>query len=225
MDRGLKERLIGAAVLVALGVWLIPLILDGPRIDPNSESAGLELPGAGEPAPLRTQTIRLDEPAEAPGERIAAEPVRPAETGALPAVGEAPPVASAPEPARATVTPPASAPGADRVTEERSTASTAAPAPQTATAIASAPRPAPAAGDWMVQLGSFGEEENARRLAERVSGYGYSAEISPHRAGGRTMHRVRIGPYETRPRAEAVVSSLSAHGFVAQVVVADGAAQ
>jgi DedD protein len=223
MDRGLKERLIGAAVLVALGVWLIPLILDGPRIDPTSESSGLELPGAGEPAPLRTQTIRLDEPAEAQVERVAAEPVRPAETGAPPAAGETPPAASATEPARATATQSASESSADRVAEERGSASTAAPAPQTATA--SAPRPAPSAGDWMVQLGSFGEEENARRLAERVSGYGYSAEISPHRAGGRTMHRVRIGPYETRPRAEAVVSSLSAHGFVAQVVVADGAAQ
>jgi DedD protein len=223
MDRGLKERLIGAAVLVALGAWLIPLILDGPRIDPTGESVGLELPGAGQPGPLRTQTIRLDEPAESQLERVAAEPVRPAATAGPPAAGETQPVAIAPEPARASATTPAGETTTDRVVEQRASASTAGPALQTA--AASAPRPAPAAGDWMVQLGSFGEEENARRLTERVSGYGYSAEISPHRAGGRTMHRVRIGPYETRPRAEAVVSALSAHGFVAQVVVADGPAQ
>ena len=31
MDQGLKERLVGAAVLVAIAVWLIPWVLDGPE--------------------------------------------------------------------------------------------------------------------------------------------------------------------------------------------------
>jgi cell division protein FtsN len=38
------------------------------------------------------------------------------------------------------------------------------------------------------------------------------------KASGKVMHRVRLGPYASRGEAESVTSSLSAHGFVAQVV-------
>jgi DedD protein len=77
------------------------------------------------------------------------------------------------------------------------------------------------AGGWVVQLGSFGEEENARRLAQRIGTYGYKPEVSNHRAGGRVMYRVRLGAYASRAQADATASSLAAHGFVAQVVAAD----
>jgi cell division septation protein DedD len=72
----------------------------------------------------------------------------------------------------------------------------------------------------MVQVGSFGDAENARRLAQRVATFGFSVDVSEHRAGGRDMHRVRVGPEPSRQRAESVASSLAAHGFVAQVVPA-----
>ena len=38
MDRSLKERLIGASVLVGLAVWLIPWVLDGPLPDTEFEA-------------------------------------------------------------------------------------------------------------------------------------------------------------------------------------------
>ena len=46
MDSRLKERLIGAAVLVALGVWLIPWLLDGSARPRDADMAALELPAA-----------------------------------------------------------------------------------------------------------------------------------------------------------------------------------
>ena len=61
MDQGLKERLIGAAVLVALGVWLIPWVLDGQSEQGESQTAALQLPVPEQPVPIRSQTIRLDE--------------------------------------------------------------------------------------------------------------------------------------------------------------------
>ena len=73
----------------------------------------------------------------------------------------------------------------------------------------------------MVQLGSFGEEENARRLADRVTTFGFAPRVSTYTASGRPMFRVRVGPETSRERAAAVASSLSAHGFVAQVVSQD----
>jgi DedD protein len=228
MDRGLKERLVGAAVLIALGVWLIPLVLDGPDPDAVNETAALTLPAASEPAPVRTRTIPLDAPDTSLAEAVR-EPVATAEAP-VPAAESPPSQAEAATRAEAQTTPsPATA--TDDAGAARAAASPSEPEPavaQTSPPSAVSPTTSQAAapvvaGDWLVQLGSFGQEENARRLAERVAGYGHSPDISTHRAGGRTMHRVRIGPYQTRESAEAVVSSLAAHGFVAQVVMADGA--
>jgi cell division septation protein DedD len=73
-----------------------------------------------------------------------------------------------------------------------------------------------------VQLGSFGDDANAKKLAQRVNTVGYRPAVSPHKSsGGRVLYRVRVGPYEKRSEADATASSLSAHGFVAQVVAAD----
>jgi DedD protein len=60
-----KERIVGAAVLVALGVWLIPWILDGPD-DVVRESESLpeiSLPAAEPITPLRTENRAPDQPA------------------------------------------------------------------------------------------------------------------------------------------------------------------
>jgi DedD protein len=201
MDQGLKERLVGAAVLVAIGVWLIPWVLDGPENPVETGSASLQLPAAEEPVPMRTQTLRLgaaeEEPAAAGGSTP--EPAAPA------------PVAAA-APAEPTAPPP-SAPAVARTPEP----------PPAATAVAATrPAAAPAAnGDWVVQLGSFSGEENARRLAQRAGTFGYKAGISSYRSGGRTMYRVRVGPYESRGQADATASALAAHGLSGQVVAAD----
>jgi DedD protein len=188
MDSRLKERLIGAAVLVALGVWLIPWVLDGPAQPPASETVALELPVQQDAAPVRAQTIRLEQSTAAP--RPERAPTGEAATAHVPSARAEPSTSKAPPRAAAD--------------EE--------PAADTETI---------ADGAWVVQLGSFGDAANAQRLASRVDAYGYDARVSDIRAGGRVMHRVRVGPYATRSEAEAATSSLSAHGFVAQVVPAE----
>jgi DedD protein len=205
MDQGLKERLIGAAVLVALGVWLIPWVLDGPEEQSISSASSLQLPVPEEPLPIRSQTLRLGEP------EVSAPAVIEEAAVAARAAAEEPasPVAAAePEP----------------VAVERPVPVVVPPRPAAAAAPAASrpvPAPAVATGDWLVQLGSFGEEGNARRLAERVGTYGYKPDVSNYRASGRTMYRVRVGPLKSRGEAEAAASALTAHGFVAQVVTAE----
>src|SRR5262252_5098560 len=73
MDQGLKERLIGAAVLVALGVWLIPWLLDGrqEQVELATSSSTVRLPAPDGPLPVRTQTLNLD---AAKSEQFASEP-------------------------------------------------------------------------------------------------------------------------------------------------------
>src|SRR5688500_3639648 len=59
MDQGLKERLVGAAVLIAIAVWLIPWVLDGRESPLEPTGGSLQVPAAEEPMPMRTQTLRF----------------------------------------------------------------------------------------------------------------------------------------------------------------------
>ena len=213
MDQGLKERLIGAAVLVALGVWLIPWVLDGPQQQSESRPAGLQLPVPEEPAPVRSQTIRLDEEHDPPGS--AAAGAAPESLHRAADTSDDQPTSAAGANATASAQPHAQALPQDPVASQ----SLEPPAPHPVETRTNAPSTAQTG--WTVQLGSFSEEENARRLAQRVATYGYTPDISNHRASGRVMYRVRVGPHESRSRADAAASALSAHGFVAQVVAAD----
>jgi DedD protein len=204
MDQGLKERLVGAAVLVAIGVWLIPWVLDGPENPPDAGANSLQLPAVEEPMPMRTQTLRLGEADEPAAETPPRATPAPAEsTAATTAASEDPPAREAPRDAE----PPAA---------------TSAPAP-VAVATAPPPKPTPAAaagGDWIVQLGTFSEEANARRLAQRASTFGYEPVVSNYRANGRTLYRVRVGPATTRAQADTKASALRAHGINEASVVA-----
>ena len=191
MDQGLKERLVGAAVLVAIAVWLIPWVLDGPEAPLETNGSSLQLPAAEEPMPMRTQTLRLGDVAEPSRRRCPDRQRRPStETAAVDAPAASEPesqagagagigetqavVAARTEPERAAPPPAQPAAGGHGAAETRTGAATS--------------------GDWTVQLGSFGEEANARRVAQRAGTFGYKAEVSSVRRGGRTLYRVRVGP-------------------------------
>lgn len=171
---------------------------------------------------MRTQTLRIGAPADEQAAGVAAVPPEP--SAAVPAAAEPTPAAT-PEPAAddAPVVAAATPPPQPAVVAP----TPAAPAPRPAATPAPAPRAAapaaaPAAkGDWVVQLGSFGAEDNARKLAQRADEFGYKASVSSTRANGRTLYRVRVGPYETRRSADAAASALAAHGLKGQVVAAD----
>ena len=261
MDQGLKERLIGAAVLTVLAVWLIPWLLDGPDEPIVDERAALELPvPSGHVGELRTEVIDLSARRDAGAPTAASAQRDPAPAGGSAAGGgnaaaaaaariappatssgssdsnnESPAAATAPAGAgsasdrdeRAAASPPAERPasGSDASAAGRSdtgaltaSASAASRSGSSSAAAVRSGSEAEESGDWAVQLGSFGEEENARRHADRISTFGYSPKISTFRAGGRVMYRVRVGPHATRQAAEAAASALAAHGFVAQVV-------
>jgi DedD protein len=207
MDQGLKERLVGAAVLVAIAVWLIPWVLDGPEGGAEAPESSLQLPSAEEPMPMRTQTLKLGDAPESSTELATAPSASPpAEQAAATAVPR-PAAESRDEPkveAESTLV------AANRVAEPPKEA-LAAPPPKPQTAVA---------GDWTVQLGSFEDEANARRLAQRVGTFGHKAEVSSYKSGARTLYRVRVGPQTTKAAADAAASALRAHGVEARVVAA-----
>ena len=227
MDQSLKERLVGAAVLVALGVWLIPWLLDGrqEQVNLGSPSSALRLPAPDGPLPVRTQTLALD---AAKSDPFVAEAPRP-ETSTTLAAAE--PTSAAPNvlPKATQPTPPvaaservAAAAPAKPVSERGATPRVAAaPKPAEPPAVHAALAKTEARGDWAVQLGVFGAEDNARRLAQKVNVYGYKPAVASYKSNGRAMYRVRLGPFVSRAEADATASALSAHSFPAQVVAVD----
>ena len=190
-DRALKERVIGAAVLVVLAVLVVPIFLDGPSTESEIVSESVTLPGqnGGE---RKQQTIVLD--------RNRSQPV-PTTQASVPRAAEPEPQAE--PPAQQTASRPAPA---ESSTPEPETEPTAAPATSSDT------------GMWAVQLGSFADKDNAERLAADLRDKGYAAFLSQLQTDGGALQRVRVGPQKDRESAEQIAAQLAKTGLSSQVV-------
>lgn len=197
MDRALKERIIGAVVLVVFVVLIVPVFLDGPPEDSEIVSERVLLPGQED---QKSQTVVLD--------RNRTQPV--------PAAAPAPTPASQ-EPARQEPERQEPAQEDDVAEEPKPTVVQEKPAEKVA------PQPAPAqaastTGMWAVQLGSFSNKENAEKLAADLRKQGYAAFLSQLTTGNGQLHRVRIGPQKDRDSAEEMAKRLAKVGQEGQVV-------
>lgn len=183
MDPALRQRLIGAAVLILLAVIFVPMLLDGPPPEIDTREVSLEIP----PQPVETRRLpvepvpvssalgdRGDDPSAAVTDIVADS----AGSGTV----RPPPAATTPAVAPAAVTPAPVAPAAS--------------APPTPVAVA------PAAGRYVVRFGSFGDQANADRLVRRLKEKGVDASVEPVQAGERTLQRVVSAPLADRAAAE-----------------------
>jgi len=218
MERNLKERIVGATVIVALGIIIIPWLLDGPAQSSRPVERALELPAAEQPG--RTFTIPLD-----PG----AGPPVPVETGnggqpiqPRPGAGavQRPPRDDAAAPV-AQPDAPATRPAAQPAQPPPRPAPQPAPATREPPAAAPQPAPPPAAADggWTVQVGSFSQADNAQALQRRLAAEGFDAFVSRVATDAGTMHRVRVGPVPDRDAAERQLTRLRAAGHAGARVV------
>lgn len=82
------------------------------------------------------------------------------------------------------------------------------PAPRPARPAADAAAVDPASGDLVIQVFTSAEEAKAREVLARIERAGFRAFLSPVADGGRTLYRVRVGPFERRSQAEATASRL-----------------
>ena len=71
---------------------------------------------------------------------------------------------------------------------------------------------------WAVQLGSFGNRDNADRQAAELRKQGHAAFISQVTTADGVLHRVRIGPQKDRAAAEAVAARLISDGHDVKVL-------
>lgn len=213
MERIVKERLVGAAVLMAAAVILIPEMLSGPDRDSESEPTAQ----VRSDAPIKTYTIDLSQsPSAQPTPSVVDNRAPPPEEPAAPAVAPPTEQASGAQPAGDDQAKPeapqqtaAAAPvGAAPVVVEQPTA---APARTTSPPLASN-TDAPTSGRWAVQVGSYAREATAERLAKQLRDQGQRAFVMPVKSGGATLYRVRIGPLKDRASAEAALRDVKSPG-------------
>jgi cell division protein FtsN len=84
-----------------------------------------------------------------------------------------------------------------------------APAPSPATTTAPAPaEPARTSGQVVIQVFSSPEKDQAERIRTQLVRGGQRAFLSPVEVAGRTMYRVRIGPFDSRGDAQKVAEQV-----------------
>jgi DedD protein len=94
---------------------------------------------------------------------------------------------------------------------EEIAAATPAPTPAArpaATPAATTPEPRVAAGQMVIQVFSSPELDQAEKVRDRLIRGGHKAYLSPVQVSGRTMHRVRIGPFDSRGDAQKVAEQV-----------------
>ncbi len=203
MDTAVKQRLLGAAVLIALAIIFVPMLLTGPGPKRTEETANLQAP----PTPDRRfqeRTLSLDLPS-------------PDSTSAQPSAGT---TVAAPDPNRIATVDTATAPRSEpaQVIDEPAASATTPAAttpPSTTSSSTAAPSTTPpssstgdlpgtaANGSYFVHLGDYGAQKNAIDLAATLKKSGYAAFTEASTFGGKPTLRVRVGPFADRAAAEA----------------------
>lgn len=167
MDPQLKQRVVGAAVLVAVGVIFIPIFLDETG---SHRDAPLPLGiDSAPPKDFNSRVVPLDDELMEQVER---------------AMDATPQGLIKPQDWRG------------------ATSGVKLPAESVAT-----PRTGVTA--WVIQVGSFSSEDNAKALVKKLKKGGYTAFIEQLRDDAKLAFRVRVGPELTKVTADKVRDELA----------------
>ncbi len=198
MDRTLKERIIGAIVLVVFVILVVPIFLDGPPGEGEILTEAVTLPGQSE---QKMQTRVLERNRSTPEPQDAGSSDREVTTAEAPAQTD-----DSKGGETATVITPKPEPAAGGGQE---TAAEPVPEPAVETSTT---------GMWAVQLGAFSDRAKADNLAADLRRQGFAAFLTKVSTDKGQLHRVRIGPQADRAAAEAVAKKLESSGHTSRVV-------
>ena len=218
MDSRVKERLVGASILLVLLVLIVPELLSGPPSAPAPPAAATFRRPASTPEAVRNITVDLATSKAPAADSVdtSASSAEPTEARNAAAPPTAPPAASVPIPAaappshaRPAGTSPSAAPPRSARLE------TGAPGP---TSAAGSAKPGAGGGSWAVQLGSFASRANADKLMRQLKGQGFSVYVVTGGSGSSPRYRVRVGPMADRGAATQAVAKLKSLGHAASFV-------
>jgi len=217
METRLKERLTGAAILVALIVLVVPELFHGQRPDVAANTSS-----SAEGPPVRSYTIDLSNGPARTAPLQSTDSAGETVPNAIPAGANPTPALSASNPTNAAASPTAIGPTTPvpMVPAPKSRASPPPPAPTAASAATAAPSHPTAktasAASWSVQLGLFASRDNAERLMHSAQGRGFPVSVSD--ADGKGLYHVVAGGLADRAAAQALQGRLQSQGFQAALV-------
>lgn len=214
-----RQRLIGAAVLLVIGIVAFPLVFEtAPR--PVPVDLPIDIPRKDAVPPLAMPSLPASRPAVATAPAATPAPT-PAPTPTPTPTAEAAPVSPTPPAAVATAPPdvapalPAPPPAAE--------ARVASPPSDGARARAilearDAPASASGNGRFVVQVGAFADAAAARETRAKVEKLGLKTytQVADTAQGSRI--RVRVGPFASRDDADTALAKTKAAGIAAVVL-------
>jgi DedD protein len=197
----LKKRIVGAIVLVALGVIFIPMILSG-----DNEASGIW----GNNIPEKPKALQAL--AEKPMPAMPPLPPEVAGSSTIVDAASKPPVDAQPTPVTTTLAPNATLPSATATDPAQTMAVPA----KTETVDAGKPAVERA---WVVQIGSFNQQANAMALRDKLLKKKYAAFVDTLQTGQSTTYRVRVGPHVRRADADTQATRLAKEFKIKGVVL------
>jgi cell division septation protein DedD len=210
----LKTRLLGAAVLLALAVIIVPMLFSSapPKTDAE-QSLSLEIPAAPD-RDLQSRTLDVSSPGSAPAAARTAFGTPPATTvnpgtgaqlASVDIASRRPPDVEANAPAATPAGPtpstaPATAPARAPASKPVATTPAATPAPASAAPL---PTGTAARGSFSINLSAYADRGKADALVQKVRAMGYPVSTAMVTQAGKQLTRVNAGPFDTRTAAEA----------------------
>ncbi len=185
----IKQRIVGAVILVSIAVIVLPMIL--------SESGEPEISGSNIPPKpdhlVKTEIIpleikKLPDPADSVQRRVVQQRSSTENTN----MEESPEVVVA-TPVEEVVT----VPEVEPVSKPQPPKAEAPRKPETVATVSG----------WVVQVGSFSSQSNAMALREKLRANGFNAFVERVDAGN-IVYRVRVGPELKKTQAQVVKESL-----------------
>jgi DedD protein len=197
---GLKQRLVGAFVILSLAIIFLPMIFDKPH---REKSTAIELvpPKPQQRSVVISKPRKTDLPEVDENNRL--------ERTVVPAASDDAGLVESADKAETNVS---SSDGAASNAKDLSENSTAAPAPVSEAKPEAKPESRPEPTEvynnvWMVQLGTFSKTDNAYRLRDQIREKGIDAHTKSIESGA---VRVFAGPFVTKKEALRMKKKLDA---------------
>ena len=193
MEEGSKRRLVGTAVVLMLLVIFLPMLLE--------QEPGNPVPDTDLQIPPRPAFDEGFDPtlAEPPAQTFAVP--TPPEPQTVPA--DVPLAPQLPPPEMSQPAPPVVEPEPEPVASQPE-----APPPATTQPPREAPRTAGNLASWVIQVAALAEQARAKALEQDLRAKGFPAFVEKAVVGGKTYHRIRVGPEIDRREIEATAASL-----------------
>ncbi|MCZ6733104.1 MAG: SPOR domain-containing protein [Gammaproteobacteria bacterium] len=185
-----KHRIVGAIIVVSLAVIVLPMILS----DEPGQPAASRVSDISEIPQLETKVLRL------PTTSLAEQAVTDTQVTTTTTTVE---TGSTKKPEKSNTTITAKATQTQQTEPKRS-------ASETSTA----------AGGWVVQVGTFSNDDNVRRLRDKLKKHGFLVKLVDVKLKGEKAVRVRVGPYRQKRVAEKAQTQIRQKVGVEGVVLA-----